>query len=87
MAKPYGLASQKLCYIPVCKSRRKRHSMIGEYGTCWFLWTHSAVMSGLLSSITGKGGFTTSPFCQSMALTHVLHGRGASWLSGKVFDT
>ena len=27
MAKPYGLANQKLCYIPVCKSWKKRQRM------------------------------------------------------------
>ena len=37
MGKPYGLAIQKLCYIPICKSWRKRQRMflrmVGEYET------------------------------------------------------
>ena len=36
MAKPYGLADQNLCYIPVCISWRQRQRMFlrtgGEYG-------------------------------------------------------
>ena len=36
LAKPYGLANQKLCYIPICNSWRKRQRillrMVGEYG-------------------------------------------------------
>ena len=36
MAKPYGLANQKLCYIPICNSWRKGQrmflKMVGENG-------------------------------------------------------
>ena len=39
LAKPYGLANQKLCYIQICKSWRQRQRMflrmVGEYGPWW----------------------------------------------------
>ena len=37
LAKPYGLASQKLCYIPISESRRKKTKNV--LGNGWWIWT------------------------------------------------
>ena len=55
LAKPYGLANQKLCYIQSYKSLRKRQRMflriVGEYGP-WFLLVCSI---SLLKTLWEKG--------------------------------
>ena len=54
MAKPYGLANQKLCYISIFKSCRKSQRMfLGMVGECepWF-----ALMTRLNVCVWWGGG-------------------------------
>ena len=55
LAKPYGLANQKLCYIPIDKSSRKRDKeyswewLVNTNLTLYFYFTNIAAMDLSLS--------------------------------------
>ena len=54
MAKPYRLANEKLCYIPICKPWRERQRiflrMVGEYLPCIHLLRTFVALEWIISN-------------------------------------